>query len=188
MLLHNDVVTDGEPESSSFSGRLRCEERVEHLFFYFRWNTRAVIPNPDFHTIAEASCRGHQGWFMAIAISLGSTLCRRIKTVRDQVQKHPRKILRKYVGLPSVRIEYPLHGDIEALFLSSCTVIGEVEAILDESIDVDDAVLTGPFARVQQHVLDDCISPPAVLHDFVEIAAQRIGQFVNLGACLLVNW
>src|SRR5215471_1961288 len=102
MLLHNDVVTDGEAEPGSFSSRLRCEERVEHLFFYFRWNTRAVIPNPDFHTLAKASCRGHQGWFIAIAIaiaiSLGFTLCCRIKAVRDQVQKYPSDILRKHVG------------------------------------------------------------------------------------------
>src|SRR5262245_18916108 len=107
MLLHNDVVTDGEPESSSFSGGFRCKERVEHLFFYFRWNTGAVIPNPEFHTIAKASCRGHQSGFIAIAIaiSLGPALCCRIKAVRDQVQKHPRDILRKYVGLPSVRVE-----------------------------------------------------------------------------------
>src|SRR5262249_12441416 len=101
----NDVVADGEPEPGSFSGRLRCEERVEHLFFYFRWDTRAVISNPDFHLIAKASCRGHQGWFIAIAINLGPTLCRGIKAVRDQVQKHPRDILRKDVGLPSVRVE-----------------------------------------------------------------------------------
>src|SRR5262245_58871930 len=105
MLLHNDVVTDGEPKPGSFSSRLRCEERVEHLFFYFWWNTGAVIPNPDFHTIAKASCRCHQGWFIAIAISVGSTLCRRIKAVRDQVEKHPRDILRKYVGLPGVWVQ-----------------------------------------------------------------------------------
>ena len=105
MLLHNDVVTDGEPEPGSFSGRLRCEERVEHLFFYVRWNTRAVIPNPDFHTIAKASCRGDQGWFITIAISLGSTPCCRIKAVRDQVQKHPRDVLRKHVGLSSGRVQ-----------------------------------------------------------------------------------
>src|SRR6516225_3271712 len=120
MLLHNDVVTDGEPKPGSFSSRLRCEERVEHLFFYFRWNTRAVIPNPDFHTIAKASCGGYQSWFIAIAISFGSTLCRRIKAVRDQVQKHPGDILRKNVGWPSFRVELLLHGDVEALFLSSC--------------------------------------------------------------------
>src|SRR5262245_23466386 len=105
MLFHNDVVTDGEPKPSSFSGRLRCEEWVEHLFFYFRCNTRAVIPNPDFHTITKASCRGHQGWVIAIAISLGFALRCRIKTIRDQVQKHPSNILRKYVGLPSGRVE-----------------------------------------------------------------------------------
>src|SRR5215813_15274058 len=105
MLLHNDVVTDGQPKPSSFSGGLGCEKRVEHLFFYFRWNPRAVIPNPDFHTIAKASCRGHQCRFIAIAISLGSTLCCRIKAVRDQVQKHPRDILGKYVSLTSGRVE-----------------------------------------------------------------------------------
>src|SRR5262245_57581965 len=105
MLLHNDVVTDGEPKPGSFSGRLRREERVEHLFFYFRRNTRAVIPNPDFHSIAKAAGRGRKGWFMAFAVSFGPTLCCRIKTVRDQVQKHPREILRKYVGLPSGRVE-----------------------------------------------------------------------------------
>src|SRR5262245_53649171 len=105
MLLYNDVVTDREPEPGSFSGRLRCEERVKHLFHYFRWNTRAVIPNPDFHTIAKASCRGHQGWCIAIASSLSSTLYCRIKAVRDQVQKRPRDVLRKYVGLPSGRVE-----------------------------------------------------------------------------------
>src|SRR6516162_7164660 len=105
MLLHNDVVTDGEPKPGSFSSRLRCEERVEHLFFYFRWNTRAVIPNPDFHTISKAAGRGRKGGFIAIAISFGSTLCRRIEAVRDQVQKHPREILGKYVNLPSGRVE-----------------------------------------------------------------------------------
>src|SRR6476469_7786 len=107
MLLHNDVVTDRETKPGTLSGGLRCEERIEDLCLYFRWNTRAVIANPDFHTIAKASCRGHQGWFIAIAISinLGPTLCSRIKAVRDQVQKHPRDILRKYVGVPSCRVE-----------------------------------------------------------------------------------
>ena len=100
MLLHDDIVTDGKSEPGSFSGRLRCKEWVEYLFFYFPWNSRAVIPNPDFHTIAKASRRGHQGWFIIIAANLGSSLCCRIKAVRDQVQKYPCDILRKYVGLP----------------------------------------------------------------------------------------
>src|SRR5262249_40351236 len=187
MLFHDDVVTDGEPKPGSFSGRLRCEERVEYLFFYVRWDAGAVIPNPDFYAIAKASCRGHQGWFIAIVFSLGSTPGCRIKAVRDQVQKHPRDILRKYVGLPSGRVERLLHGDVEALFLSSSTVIGEIEAFFDQDVDINDSVLPRAFARMQQHVLDNGIGPFAVLHDLVEIAPQCVSQFGNLGARLLVN-
>src|SRR4029450_8762269 len=105
MLLHNDVVTDGEPKPGSFSGRLGCEERVEHLFFPPRGNPGAIVPNLDFNTVPKAPCRSHKGWLITIAISPGSSLCCRIKAVRDQVQKHPRDILRKYVGFPSGRVE-----------------------------------------------------------------------------------
>src|SRR4029450_7503593 len=122
MLLHNDVVTDGEPEPGTFSGRFRCEERVEHLFFHVRWNTGAVVANPDFNTVPKAPCRSHKGCLIAIAISLGSSLCCRIKTVRDQVQKYPRDILRKYVGLTCGRVQGPPHCDVEALLLSSRTL------------------------------------------------------------------
>src|SRR5262245_199173 len=105
MLLHNDVVTDGEPEPRPFSGRLRCEEWIEHLFFHVRWNTGAVVPNLDFNMVPKAPCRSHKGWLITITIRPGSTLCCRIKAVRDQVQKHPCNILRKYVGFPSSRVE-----------------------------------------------------------------------------------
>src|SRR5262249_9147616 len=141
MLLHNDVVTDGEPKPGPFSGRLGGEERVEHLFFDFRWNTRAVIPNSDFHTIAKASCRGHQSWFIIIAISLASTLCGRIKAVRDQVQKHPREILRKYVGLPSGRVQRSFERYAKPLLLGPRAMVGKVQALLDDGIDIDNPVL-----------------------------------------------
>src|SRR5262249_14971843 len=105
MLLHNDIVTDGEPEPGSFSGRLRCEERVEHFFFYFRWNTRAVIPNADFHAIAKASCRGNQGGFIATAISFGSAFSRCIKAIGDQIKQRPRDVLWEDIGVASSRIQ-----------------------------------------------------------------------------------
>ena len=65
-------------------------------------------------------------------------------------------------------------------------MIGEIEAFLDESIDIDDPVLARALARVQQHVLDDGIGTLAVLHDLVEIAAQRIHQFGDL-ACAVFS-
>src|SRR3974390_2567707 len=66
-------------------------------------------------------------------------------------------------------------------------VIGEIEALLDEAIDVDESVFTRAFARVQQHVLDNGIRPFAVLHDLGEIAPQCIRQLGNLGSRFLVN-
>src|SRR4029450_11855584 len=105
MLLDNDVVTDGEPKPCAFARGLGRKEGIEHLFFHVRWNAGAVVPNPDFHTISKASCRSHKGWLITIAIGLGFALCCRIKAVRDQVQKHPRDILGKYVGLASSRVE-----------------------------------------------------------------------------------
>ena len=61
-------------------------------------------------------------------------------------------------------------------------MIGEIQALLDERVDIDEPVLTGTLAGVQQHVLDDRIRPLAVLHDLFEIAAQRVHQFGNLTA------
>ena len=69
-----------------------------------------------------------------------------------------------------------LQSDIEALLLGPRPVIGEVEAFLDEGVDIDRPVLARAFARVQQHVLDDGIGALAVLHDLVEVALQRIRQ------------
>ena len=66
-------------------------------------------------------------------------------------------------------------------------MIGEIEAFLDQRIDIDRSVLARAFARVQQHVLDDRIGPLAVLHDLVEIAVQRIRQFVDLCSQLVVE-
>ena len=41
MLFNNDVVTDGEPEPSSFSGGLGREERIEHFFLHY--DRQAVV-------------------------------------------------------------------------------------------------------------------------------------------------
>ena len=67
-----------------------------------------------------------------------------------------------------------LQGDVEALLFGPRAVVGEVEAFLDKGVDIDKPVLTGAFARVQQHVLDNGICTLAVLHDLLEIAAHMI--------------
>ena len=65
---------------------------------------------------------------------------------------------------------------VEALLLGPSAVIGEIEALLDESVDIDRPMLSRTLARVQQHVLDDGVCALAMLNDLVEIVAQGIGQ------------
>jgi putative ABC transport system substrate-binding protein len=49
MLLHNDVVTNGQAEAPGGLGR---EEGIEHLVPYLRLDTSPIIAYPDLHTIA----------------------------------------------------------------------------------------------------------------------------------------
>ena len=72
--------------------------------------------------------------------------------------------------------------DIEALFLGSRAMIGKIEALLNQGIDIDRPEFSGTMTRMQQHVLDDGVGAPAVLHDLIKIASQRIGDLADLGA------
>ena len=88
---------------------------------------------------------------------------------------------------PAAGIKRPLQRDVEALLLGPRPVIGEIEAFLDEGVDIDGPMLARAFARVQQHVLDDGIRALAVLHDLVEIALQSIHNVADLAAQLFVE-
>src|SRR5262245_61392323 len=171
MLLNNDVMADRQAKAGPFSGRLGRKKRVEHLLFHLGWNTGAVVADPDFNLIAKALGRGSEGWYVIASIRFGLALDRCIEAIRDQVQKCPSNVLREQVNLARRRIKGPLQGDVEALFLGPRPVPGEVEAFLNNGIDIDDAVFTRAFARVQQHVLDDGIRALAMLHDLVEVAS-----------------
>src|SRR5262249_17506626 len=141
MLFDNDIVTDGEAKAGAFSGGVRREEGIEHLLFHFRWNTGAVVANPDFHAIAKALGRGSEGGHVIAAIRFRLALGRCIEAVRDQIQKHPCDVLRVKVGLACRWIERPLQRDVKALSLAPRPVPGEIDAFLYEGIDIDDPML-----------------------------------------------
>src|SRR6516225_9008807 len=56
MLLHDDVVSDGQAKASTLASRFCCEEGIEHLFPYFERNAKAVVANPDLNLFAEIFC------------------------------------------------------------------------------------------------------------------------------------
>src|SRR6516162_9412555 len=70
MLLHDDVVSDGQAKASALSSGFCREERIEHLFPNLRRNARTVIANPDFDAVAEVLRRSCKSRLIAIAIVL----------------------------------------------------------------------------------------------------------------------
>jgi hypothetical protein len=61
-------------------------------------------------------------------------------------------------------------------------VIGEVERLVDEGIEIDLPAFARGAARVLQHALDDAVGAPAMLGDLFEIAGQHRDDFVDIGA------
>src|SRR5262245_50818914 len=70
VLLDDDVVADGEPQSCPFSSWLGRKERLEHLFFHVGRDAGAVVADSDLHTIAEAFGRGRESWLVVSPINL----------------------------------------------------------------------------------------------------------------------
>ena len=81
VLLDDDVVSDGKAKASAFAGRLGGEKRVEHLVFHVRRNTRAVIADPDFHTIAKIFGRSSKGRLVVGDICFLSAFGRCVETI-----------------------------------------------------------------------------------------------------------
>jgi hypothetical protein len=58
VLLDDDVMTDGQAQSGSFTGGLGCKERIEHLLLHLGRHAGAVVADPDLDAVAEILGRG----------------------------------------------------------------------------------------------------------------------------------
>src|SRR5215207_10237481 len=104
MLLHDDVMAERKAEARPLSGRLRREERVEHLFLHLGRYARAIVPYPDFDLIAQVPRCREDGRLISSTRSLLS-LHRRVKSVRDQIEEHPGDLLRQQINLAGGWVE-----------------------------------------------------------------------------------
>src|SRR6516164_4932091 len=126
MLLDDDVMTYRQAKAGPFTGRFRCEERVEHLLPHLRRNANTIVANPDLHPIAEAFGRSRDRWLKSIAAFPRLALGRSIKAIGNQVEKHARDFLGKSLDLPSRRVERSLQRNREPLLLGASAVVGEI--------------------------------------------------------------
>ena len=118
-----------------------CKQSKD-LLLVFGFNANAVVADADFHPIAEVLGRSGQRRFVVAAVELRLALGRGIEAVGDQVEQNPGNLLREQINLAGGRIEGPRQRDVEALLLSPRPVIGENEALLHESVEIDSPVLS----------------------------------------------
>ena len=152
MLFDDNVVADGKAETSPFSRRFCREEWIEHLLLHVGRDAGAVITDPDLHSVSETLRRRRQARLKAIA-GIRLAFHRRIETVRDHVQESAGNVLRKNIGFARRRIKQPLNRNFETLLLRPRTVPGEVQAFIDNGVDVDRPVFARGFPRVNSMFL-----------------------------------
>ena len=80
-----------------------------------------------------------------------------------------------------------LQRDVEALILRAGTVIGEVQRLLDQRVQIDSLPVAAAAARVLQHASDDAVGTSAVLGDLLQVAGQHADRLDNLGAFAVVE-
>src|SRR5258708_14936515 len=133
-------MADRETKSSSLTGRLGREERIEYLFPNVWRNAGAVVANPDLYAATEILRRSRNGRLIAIATILLLALGCGIEAVRDQVQKCSGDLLREHVDLTGGRIKGPLQIDPESLILGARAMVRQIEALLDEVVGINQSM------------------------------------------------
>ena len=66
-------------------------------------------------------------------------------------------------------------------------MIGEVERLVDQPVEVDLATLAGHPARVLQHALHDVVGALAMLGDLFQVAREQVERLANRSALRLIE-
>ena len=174
MLLGDDLVADRQPEPGAYAGRLRGEERLEQFVLDVVGNADAVVAHPHLDGLAEIA-RGHcERGFERPVVCCPPALVRGVKSVAEQVEKHARHVLRHEFDRRDVAAVLPIQSDVEVLILGAGAVIGEIERLLDQRVEIDALPIAAAAARMRQHALDDIVGALAVFDDPLEIAGQHL--------------
>ena len=110
-----------------------------------------------------------------------------IEAIAKQVKKDAGHLLRRHLDQREAGLEIALQGNVEALVLRPGAVVGEVQGLVDQGIEVDLATLARDAARVLQHRFHDVVGAFAVLGDLVEVAGQHLDGFIDLSAGVVIE-
>jgi hypothetical protein len=145
----------------------------------------AVVADADFDRPAEILRRRFRGRLEPGVASLFLALGGGVEAVAEQIETDAGHVLRHQFDRSDGRAKIAFQRDVELLVLRARTVIGEVERLFDQAVEVDLAALAAFPARMLEHAHDDAGGAPPVLGDFFQVAGQHCDDLVDIGTFVL---
>src|SRR5262249_22139594 len=112
---------------------------------------------------------------------------RSIKAISEQVEKHARDVLGNQLDGTKIGVEVALDRNVEFPILCASAMIGEVERLFDQRVDIDVLALVASAPGMQEHAFDDAVGTAAVLGNLGQIVIQRRNQSLGLGVFLCLK-
>jgi len=137
VLLGHDVVTNRESKARALTGGLGRKERLKQLVFDLGRNADAIVAHLDLDRIAEIPRRYLQRRLEFGVAVLPLALVGGIEAIADQVETDAGDVLGDKLDRSDRVGEISLQCDVEARILGAGTVIGEVQGILDQAVEID---------------------------------------------------
>src|SRR6185437_16024251 len=134
--LGDDVVADRKAEPGALAGGLGGEKWLEQLVAVLGLDAGAVIAHANLDPIGNFAGGDFEHRPKGRVAGLPAALAGGVEAVADQVEEDAGDILRNQLDRCDRGGEIALQGDVEILVLGAGYVIGEVEVVLDEGVEV----------------------------------------------------
>src|ERR1700676_942478 len=140
MLFHDDVVAHRQAKPGTFARGFGRKEWVEYLRFDLFRDTGSIIANTDFNLVSKVLRRSGKHR-LDIVTAFHFSFRHGVDPVRYEIEKNSRDLLRIDVSHADGRIKVTLEVHTEACLFCSGAMIGQVQALIDDSVDVSKAML-----------------------------------------------
>src|SRR5262249_29838404 len=146
-----------------------------------RLNANAVVTHPDLDAFVELAGRDLQERAES-SIARTAALGNGIESVADEVEEHATDILRHNLDRRQIAVEVEFQCDLEIPVLCPGAVIGEVQALLDQRVQIGRLPIAAAAARVLQHAPDNAVGATTMFGYLFEVACQHPNCLQNLCA------
>ena len=148
MLLRDDVIADRQAEAGALAGRLCREEWLEQLVFDVIRNAGAIVAHADLDRISDIAGRYFQRGFETEVHATPSTPAGRKEAIAEEVQEYSGYVLRADFDCCNPVSEIAVQCDVKALVLCAGAVIGEIQRLIDQCVEINLPPLSRRAARV----------------------------------------